>query len=111
MVEVYFLLYRIPRMMTRVAREQHRSALAWTLIGIATWLGTEIAALLLIRLIYGFVALFLDWSPRVPVGLRLLNYIIAVSAAIISLLLVKKYLVSTSRHRSYLSHPPLPPQF
>jgi hypothetical protein len=110
MIELYFLLYRIPRMMTRVAREQHRSAVAWSFIGIAAWLGAEIAVLVLIGLIYGFVALFLDWPLKIPVGLRFLSYLIALTAAIISVILVKKYLVSTSLHRSFPGPPP-PPQF
>ena len=33
MLELYFLFYRIPKMMTRLAREQNRSAIAWAFLG------------------------------------------------------------------------------
>lgn len=110
MIELYFLLYRIPRMMTRVARERNRSTLAWSLIGIAAWLGAEITVLLLIGVVYGFAALFLDWPLKIPVGLRFISYFIALTVAIISVILVKNYLISTSQGRSFPSPPP-PPQF
>jgi hypothetical protein len=110
MVELYFLLYRIPRMMIRVARERNRSALGWTLIGIAVWVGTEFGVMILLRLIYAFVAFFLDWPFRLPIGVGFLTYFLALAAAIISLILVKRYLVSTSPYRDFPAPPP-PPLF
>jgi hypothetical protein len=41
MLELYFVLYRIPKMMTQLARERHRSAVAWSLFGILAWIGAE----------------------------------------------------------------------
>jgi hypothetical protein len=52
MLELYFLIYRIPRMMTRLARERNRSALAWSLMGVGAWLGAELFVLFDASLIY-----------------------------------------------------------
>src|SRR5688572_2223343 len=101
MVELYFLLFRIPWMMTRAARQRNRSALAWSLIGIAAWLVAEFSVIVLLAIIYGFIAIFLDWPLRIPLGLRFLTYLLSLGAAIISVILVRRYLVSTSLHRSF----------
>jgi L-asparagine transporter-like permease len=42
MIEIYFLIFRIPKMMTQLARERNRSALAWSLIAIGAWIGSEL---------------------------------------------------------------------
>ena len=52
MLELYFLIYRIPKMMTRLARERNRSALAWSLMGVGAWLGAELFVLFGAGLIY-----------------------------------------------------------
>jgi hypothetical protein len=97
-------------MMIRVARERNRSALGWTLIGIAVWVGTEFGVMILLRLIYAFVAFFLDWPLRLPIGVSFLTYFLALAAAIINVILVRRYLVSTSQYR-YFPSPPPPPRF
>jgi hypothetical protein len=68
-IELYFLLYRIPKMMTRLARERNRSALAWSLIGVGAWVGAEFAVAVGIGLIYGLTAFFMGWPEEIPVGL------------------------------------------
>jgi uncharacterized membrane protein len=109
-IELYFLLYRIPQMMTRLARERNRSALTWSLIGIAAWVGAEFAVALGIGLIYGLTAFFMGWPDEVPVGLRLLTYILALVAAILSVTLVKRILSSKDTNQT-LPLPPAPPSF
>jgi hypothetical protein len=110
MVELYFLLFRIPWMMTRAARQRKRSALAWSMIGIAAWVCAQFAVIVLVAIIYGLIAIFLDWPQRIPIGLRLVSYLLSLGAAIISVTLVRRYLVSTSQHRSFPTPPP-PPRF
>jgi len=109
-IELYFLLYRIPKMMTRLARERNRSALAWSLIGIGAWVGAEFAVALGIGLIYGLSAFFMGWPEEVPTGLRLLTYILAIIAAIVSATLVKRILSSKGSDQA-LPLPPSPPSF
>ena len=110
MIELYFLLYRIPKMMTRLARERNRSALAWSLIGIGAWVGAEFAVALGIGLIYGLSAFFMGWPEEVPPGLRLMTYILALIAAIVSVTLVKRILRSKDANQT-LPLPPAPPSF
>ena len=52
-LELYFLFYRVPKMMTRLARERGRSAWGWSLLGIGGWLGTELVVLLGAGFLYG----------------------------------------------------------
>jgi hypothetical protein len=53
MIELYFLIYRIPKIMSSLARERNRSPLAWSLIGIASWLGSELVVALGLGSMYG----------------------------------------------------------
>jgi hypothetical protein len=110
MIELYFLFYRIPKMMTHLARERNRSALAWSLIGMGAWIGAEFAVAITLGLLYGFAGLFLEWPDEIPVGLRLLTYILALGAAILSITLVKRFLSSKPFEQS-LPLPPPPPSF
>ena len=110
MIELYFLLYRIPKMMTRLARERNRSALAWSLIGIGAWVGAEFAVALGIGLIYGLTAIFMGWPEEISAGLRLLTYILALIAAILSVTLVRRILSSKDPDQT-LPFPPSPPSF
>lgn len=75
MIELYFLIFRIPKMMTQLARERNRSALAWSLIAIGAWIGSE----LFVGLIYGLIQAigieFWGW-PENP-GLSLAAYVCA----------------------------------
>ena len=108
MIELYFLLYRIPRMMSRAARERGRNPFAWSLIAIVLWIGTELVVLFAIGVMYAIVALLMDWGEDVPAGLRLIAYIIALLAALTSVWFLKKYLLG-SPHK--IMPPPPPPMF
>src|SRR6266850_869006 len=109
-IELYFLVYRIPQIMTRLARKRNRSALAWSLLGVGAWVGAEFAVALGIGLIYGLTAFFMGWPEEIAVGLRLLTYILALVAAILSVTLVKRILSSKDTNQT-LPLPPAPPSF
>jgi hypothetical protein len=109
-IELYFVLYRIPKMMTRLARERNRSALAWSLIGIGAWVGTEFAVVLSIGLIYGLTAFSMGWPEEDPVVLRLLTYALALGGAILSFTLVKRILSFKGTNQT-MPLPPAPPSF
>ena len=68
MLELYFVLYRIPKMMTRLARERNRRALAWSLLGVAAWIGAELAVAFGFGVAYGLGSIFLGWEPEMTVG-------------------------------------------
>jgi hypothetical protein len=110
LLELYFLFYRIPVMMTRLARERNRSALLWSIIGIAAWLGAEVAVGLTVGLTYGFAAFTMGWSDEIPAGMRLLTYLLALGAAILSITLVSRLLRSKPTNQ-ILPLPPPPPSF
>ena len=59
MFELYFILYRVPKMMSRLARERNRGAVAWSLMGIAAWLGAELVVMLSSGIIYALGSIFL----------------------------------------------------
>ena len=82
MLQLYFLIHRIPRMMTRLARERNRSALAWSLMGVGAWLGAEFFVLFGGGLIYGAGSALFGWPEQISAGLRFLFYIVALVAAI-----------------------------
>jgi hypothetical protein len=111
MLELYFIFYRIPKMMTQLARERQRSALAWSLIGIGAWLGAEFVVIFGIVVTYGIVSVITegDVSEELPPLLRLLTYVLGLVAAIGSFLLTKRFL--TSRPRPAYAPPPPPPTF
>ena len=110
MVELYFLLYRIPRMMTQLARERNRSAVAWSLIGVGAWLGAELVALVGAGLIYGAGTAIFGWPRKISPGLQFLLYILALCAAITSVTLVRWFLRSRTEEKQ-VSLPPPPPSF
>jgi heme/copper-type cytochrome/quinol oxidase subunit 3 len=111
MLELYFIFYRIPKMMSQLARERQRSALAWSLIGIAAWLGAEIVVFVGIGVTYLIVSIVTqgEVSEEFPPVLRLLTYVLALGAAIVSFLLTKRFL--TSRPTPAFQPPPPPPSF
>jgi hypothetical protein len=110
MLELYFLLYRIPKMMTQAARERHRSALLWSLIGIGVWLFTEFIVLIALVFGYAIVATALDWPLQFSSGFRFLAYIVSLVGALISVSLVRRRLLTTPTAPLYSSPPP-PPTF
>lgn len=108
MIELYFLIFRIPKMMTQLARERNRSALAWIAIAIGAWIGSE----LFVGIIYGVIqAIGIElWGwPENP-GLSVTAYVCALGAAIISLYIVTRVLKNTPREL-VLATPPPPPDF
>ena len=109
MLELYFLFYRIPKMMTRLARERHRSPVKWTAIAIVSWLGAEIFVGLAIGFIHGLGVVFFGW-PTQSTGISLLTYILALVAALVSVTIVSRIL-SNKPIDEELPVPPPPPDF
>jgi hypothetical protein len=109
-LELYFLLYRLPKMMTRLARERRRSALAWSLIAIGAWIGTEFLVLFAFGFVYAIGIEFFDWPVPAPAGLKLFAYIVALVAALLSATIVSRLLTSKSAHKISRLPPP-PPEF
>ena len=109
MLEIYFLFYRIPKMMTRLARERKRSALKWSLIGIAAWITAEVAVGLAVGVVHGVGIVLWGWPVQSP-GLSILTYILALSAALISVTVVSRILTGKPREESFQLPPP-PPEF
>jgi hypothetical protein len=108
-LELYFLFYRIPKMMTRLARERGLSAWRWSLLGIGAWLGAEFAVALGAGLVYAVGSEFFDWPQPVPPGFKALSYLLALVAALLSVTLVSKILMRQSNR--HLPVPPSPPEF
>jgi hypothetical protein len=109
MLELYFVFYRIPKIMSELARERHRSALAWSLLGIFAWIGAELFVALGVGITYGIAAFALEWEEDPSTGLTIITYVLALGAAIGSFLLVKKIL--SSRPKPAFAQPPPPPSF
>lgn len=109
-LELYFIFYRVPKMMTRLARERGRSALAWSLLGIGAWIGSEIVVIFTFAIAYQIGVELWEWPEPEPSGLRLLSYILALLAALASATVVSRILMSKSKHQ-ILPAPPPPPTF
>ncbi len=97
-------------MMTKAARERHRSALLWSLIGIGVWLFTEFVVAVALVFGYAIAAFALDWPEEFPAGFRFLAYIVSLVAALVSVSLVRRRLLATPPANLYNSPPP-PPTF
>lgn len=110
MLELYFLLYRIPKMMTRLARERNRSAIAWSLIGIGTWIAAEIVVGFTLGLFYAIGAELWGWPARSP-GFSFLVYVLALVGALVSVTIVSRILTRKPREESFLPPPPPPQEF
>jgi hypothetical protein len=116
MLELYFILYRIPKMMSRLARERNRSAVKWSLIGIAAWIGGEVLIGISFGVFYGIGMIFLGWPEEPPAGVTLLIYVCALGGAIAAFTLVRRILHGKSANPfdsgdPLLQPPPPPPQF
>jgi len=83
---------------------------AGDLHGLLPSVGAEFAVALGLGLIYGLTAFFMGWREEIPVGLRLLTYIFALVAAILSVTLVKRILSSKDTNQT-LPFPPAPLSF
>src|SRR4051794_17148027 len=103
MIELYFLIFRLPRMMSQLARERNRSALGWSLAAIGAWVGAEVLVLLCYSLIYEIGVENWGWPEREPRQLLLLIYLMALGAAILSATLIRRVLWSIPTNQ------PLPP--
>jgi hypothetical protein len=110
MFELYFIFYRVPKMMTRVAREQNRSALGWSLIGIGTWIGVEMFVIFTLTFTYQFLASASDWTDPQPAGFRFVTYVLALIAALLAVTGLTRWLES-KRFRYRYPSPPAPPSF
>lgn len=110
MIELFFIIYYIPKTMTRLARERHRSAVLWSFIGIGAWIAGELIIWLVFWGIYGVGMALWNWPEELPAGLRFFVYILALAAAGGGLLLAERTLDSRSRVKTYTLPPP-PPKF
>lgn len=108
MLELYFIFYRVPKMMTRVAHEQNRSALAWSMLGIGTWIGAEILVIFTLTFIYQIGIAAADWTDPEPAGLRFVTYLLALVAALLAVTGLTRWLESK---RPVQHQPPPPPTF
>jgi len=109
MLELYFIFYRIPKTMTRLARERNRSAVRWTILAIASWIGAEIIVGIALGLIHGVGIVLWGW-PRESQGLNLLAYVIALIAALLSVTILTRILTNLPVD-GILPQPPPPPTF
>ncbi|MFL6230406.1 MAG: hypothetical protein ACJ741_16660 [Pyrinomonadaceae bacterium] len=103
-------------MMTRLARERNRSAVAWSLIGIGAWIGAELTVAFGFGIIYALGSIFFGWEQEMTTGWKLLSYVAALAAAIGAVSIVHRILLSKSPTRpdpraSFLTPPPPPPEF
>jgi hypothetical protein len=110
MIELYFIFYKVPKTMSRLARERGRSRVGWALIGIGAWIGAEFAIVTLFELIQVIGILWWDWPEEMSTGLTALTYICALGGAVGSFFLVYRILKSRPLHTN-LPTPPPPPDF
>ena len=109
MLELYFIFYRVPKMMSQLARERNRSALAWSFIGIGAWIGAELLVGLSIGLFYGLGVVMWDW-PEDSAAPNAIAYVAALIAALLSVQGVSRILRNLPREED-LAPPPAPPEF
>jgi len=109
-LELYFLIYRVPKMMTKLARERGRSAWKWSLLGIGVWLGAEFVVMIVAEVIYGIGEFAWQWPDPMPSGYKFVSYLLALVAALLSVTFLSRYLTSIPREES-LPAPPPPPEF
>ncbi len=96
MFELYFVLYRIPKMMTRLARERGRSAVAWSLLGIAAWIAAELSVAFGFGIAHALGSVFLGWGRETTLGWQVATYVAALAAAIGGFTLVRYALLRKS---------------
>lgn len=109
MLELYFLFYRIPKMMTRLARERNRSAVTWSLMGIGAWIGAELFVGLGMGILHGVGITLWGW-PLHWQAYSIVTYILALVGALISVTIVSRILSNKTAHESFPVPPP-PPDF
>jgi hypothetical protein len=82
---------------------------AWSLIGIGAWIGSELVVGFIFGVIHAIGIELWGWPERSP-GLSLLTYVLALVAALVSVSVVSRILTSKQREEA-LPVPPLPPTF
>jgi hypothetical protein len=87
MLEIYFLLFYIPRKVRKLAKEKDQNALAWSLMAIGAWIGTEVA-LVIAAVVLGILIPQLAENPF----FLLCSYLIPLAGAIFASDLVIKRL-------------------
>jgi len=107
-LELYFLFYRVPKMMSRLAREHGQSALRWSLLGIGAWLVAEFGVLITAGVIYALGVEILDWPMPMHPGFKGLAYLLSLIAALLSPTLLARIL--TRKSKQEFSSPPPPPE-
>ena len=110
MLELYFIFYRVPKMMTRLARERNRSAWRWSLLGIGAWIGAEVIVTFGAGVLYALGAITLGWPFPIPLGVKLVVYVLALIAALLSVTMISRFLTGQPKPESFISPPP-PPDF
>jgi|SRR5215213_540142 len=108
MIELYFLLIRLPRMMSRLARERNRSAVGWSLLAIAAWIGSEILVVLIYSIIYETGIEHWGWPEQPPLGVVFVVYLLSLASAILGAAFIRRVLRSIPVSQPL---PPPPPQF
>ena len=109
-LELYFIFYRVPKLMTRLARERNRSALLWSLLGSGSWVATEFLVLFSIGTAYGFGEVVFDWPAQIPPGLKVVSYVLSLAAALLASTIVSRILTRQPKTEAY-ALPPEPPVF
>ena len=93
MLELAFLFYFLPRRMTRLAREPHRSALAWSVAASAARIGAEIVVGSAIMLSALVTAELWGW-PKDIESLTVVVYLPGLLAGLVAAEIVRHYLLS-----------------
>jgi hypothetical protein len=109
-VELYFIFYRVPKLMTRLARERNRSALLWSLLGSGSWVAAEFLVLFTVGTVYGLGELVFAWPEQIPPGLKIVSYVLSLAAALLASTIVSRILTRQPKTGAY-SLPPEPPVF
>lgn len=110
MLELFFVFYWLPKRMTQLARERKRSAVAWSVIAIASWIGSEVGVFALAGIVYALGFELWGWEEP-SAGAQLLIYFLALGTAILSVTIVMRILRSKPRQDAFPAPPPPPPQF
>jgi hypothetical protein len=108
MIELYFLVVRLPRIMSQLARERNRSTVGWSLAAIAAWIGSELLVIFVYQVIHEIGVNQWGWSEKDPGGLLVLIYPLALGAAILGVTIIRRVLGSMPATEQL---PPPPPQF
>jgi hypothetical protein len=93
MLELAFLFYFLPRRMTRLARERHRSALAWSVAASAAWIVAEIVVVSAIVFAAFITAQLWGW-PTDTESVTVVAYLPGLLAGLVAAEIVRHYLLS-----------------